>query len=102
MTYEDQDEKFDVSTFTVPQYFNGTFQLPNLVFTEELSNLNSSESQVLIADVEEKVSISNDVFNTFLLIGYNIVYSNIYELYGDKHRIVFCRLRTVLLLQVSF
>ncbi|XP_026197617.1 TPA-induced transmembrane protein [Anabas testudineus] len=36
--HEDEDDEFDVSTFTVPRYFNGTFQLPNLVVTENPSN----------------------------------------------------------------
>lgn len=53
--HEDVDENFDRSLFKVPQYFNGSFQLPNLVFTEELSTLSSNESQALAAELQEKV-----------------------------------------------
>lgn len=52
---EDVDEKFDPLLFKVPLYFNGSFQLPNLVFTEELFSLSSNESQELAADFQEKV-----------------------------------------------
>ncbi|XP_037630321.1 TPA-induced transmembrane protein homolog isoform X2 [Sebastes umbrosus] len=54
--HEDVDENFDRSLFKVPQYFNGSFQLPNLVFTEELSTLSSNESQALAAELQEKLT----------------------------------------------
>ncbi|XP_044059137.1 TPA-induced transmembrane protein homolog [Siniperca chuatsi] len=54
--HEDVDENFDSSLFEVPLYFNGSFQLPNLVFTEELFTLYSSESQALAAGLEEKLA----------------------------------------------
>lgn len=54
--HEDVDENFDPSLFKVPQYFNGSFQLPNLVFTEELFTLSSNESQALAADLQEKLA----------------------------------------------
>ncbi|XP_031719520.1 TPA-induced transmembrane protein homolog isoform X1 [Anarrhichthys ocellatus] len=52
----DGDENFDSSLFTVPRSFNGSFQLPNRVFTEELSTLSSNESQALAADLQEKLA----------------------------------------------
>ncbi|XP_039646925.1 TPA-induced transmembrane protein homolog isoform X2 [Perca fluviatilis] len=54
--HEDEDENFDRSLFTVPRSFNGSFQLPNLVFTEELSTRSSSESQTLAAHLQEKLA----------------------------------------------
>ena len=30
----DEDEKFESSLFKIPQYFNGSFQMLNLSFTE--------------------------------------------------------------------
>uniref|UniRef100_A0A4W6C9P0 SEA domain-containing protein n=2 Tax=Lates calcarifer TaxID=8187 RepID=A0A4W6C9P0_LATCA len=54
--HEDEDEKFDPSLFTVPRYFNGNFQLPNMVFTEELFTLSSNNSQALIAELQEKLA----------------------------------------------
>ncbi|XP_051252868.1 TPA-induced transmembrane protein homolog isoform X2 [Dicentrarchus labrax] len=55
-SYKDPDEDFDPSLFKVPRYFNGSFQLPNLVFTEELSNLSTNKSQELAADFQEKLA----------------------------------------------
>ncbi|XP_035479084.2 TPA-induced transmembrane protein homolog [Scophthalmus maximus] len=49
--HKDVDEEFDRSSFNVSLYFNGSFQLPNLVFTEELS----SESQALTDELQLKV-----------------------------------------------
>lgn len=54
--HEDVDDKFDPSLFKVPHYFNGSFQLPNQVFKEELLNLYSNESQALTADLQEKMA----------------------------------------------
>lgn len=54
--YEDTDENFDPSLFKVPHYFNGSFQMPNQVFTEELSHLSSNESQALAADLQNKLA----------------------------------------------
>lgn len=54
--HDDVDENFDRSLFKVPQYFNGSFQLPNLVFTEELFTISSNESQTLAADLQEKLT----------------------------------------------
>ncbi|KAM6931933.1 TPA-induced transmembrane protein homolog [Lycodopsis pacificus] len=51
----DGDDNFDSSLFKVPRSFNGSFQLPNRVFTEELSTLSSNESQALAADLQEKL-----------------------------------------------
>ncbi|XP_042342656.1 TPA-induced transmembrane protein [Plectropomus leopardus] len=54
--HEDVDENFDRSLFKVPQYLNGSFQLPHLVFTEELSTFSSNESQTLAAELQEKLA----------------------------------------------
>lgn len=59
--YEDEDEKFDPSLFKIPVSFNGSFELPNLVFREELLILSSNESQALIADLQEKL---DDLYKT--------------------------------------
>lgn len=67
--HEDEDDEFDVSTFTVPRYFNGTFQLPNLVVTENPSN------QTVI-DLEGKVSIWNNLLYRFIFIDHNLVFRN--------------------------
>ncbi|XP_033968801.1 TPA-induced transmembrane protein homolog [Trematomus bernacchii] len=54
--HEDKDEIFDPATFKVPQCFNGSFQLPNLVFTEELFTMSSNESQTLAGELKEKLA----------------------------------------------
>lgn len=54
--HEDVDDKFDPSLFKVPHYFNGSFQLPNQVFQEELLNLHSTISQTLAADLQNKMA----------------------------------------------
>ncbi|XP_032360225.1 TPA-induced transmembrane protein [Etheostoma spectabile] len=54
--YEDEDDNFDSSLFKVPQSFNGSFRLPNLVFTEQLSTRSSKESQTLAAHLQEKLA----------------------------------------------
>ncbi|XP_070685660.1 TPA-induced transmembrane protein homolog [Pempheris klunzingeri] len=54
--YVDSDEKFDPSSFKDPLYFNGSFQVSNLVFTQELFNLSSNESQTLAADLQDKLT----------------------------------------------
>ncbi|XP_031153374.1 TPA-induced transmembrane protein homolog isoform X3 [Sander lucioperca] len=54
--HEDEDENFDSSLFKVPRSFNGSFQLPNLVFTEKLSTRSSDESQTLAAHLQEKLA----------------------------------------------
>ncbi|XP_073347028.1 TPA-induced transmembrane protein homolog [Pagrus major] len=54
--HEDPDENFDPLLFKVPVYFNGSFQLPNLVFTDELLTLSSNESQTLATGFQEKLA----------------------------------------------
>lgn len=54
--HEDVDEKFDPLLFIIPLNFNGSFQLPNQVFTEDLFMFSSNESQSLSADLQEKLS----------------------------------------------
>lgn len=54
--HEDVDDKYDSSLFKVPHYFNGSFQLPNQVFKEELLDLYSNESQALTADLQQKMT----------------------------------------------
>lgn len=53
--YKDPDENFDPSLFNVPMDLNGSFRLPNMVFTEELLTISSNESQVLARQLEAKV-----------------------------------------------
>nr|XP_020470410.1 TPA-induced transmembrane protein isoform X2 [Monopterus albus] len=54
--YDDEEEKIDPSLLKVPQYFNGSFQLPNLISTEDLVSLSSTESQTLAADLQKKLA----------------------------------------------
>ncbi|KAM8904463.1 TPA-induced transmembrane protein homolog [Spinachia spinachia] len=54
--HEDEDEDFDSSLFKVPRSFNGSFRLPNRVFTEGLFTLSSNESQALTADLQHKLA----------------------------------------------
>ncbi|XP_037322484.2 TPA-induced transmembrane protein homolog [Pungitius pungitius] len=54
--YEDSDEDFDSSLFKVPRSFNGSFRLPNRVFTNGLFTLSSNESQALAADLQDKLA----------------------------------------------
>ncbi|XP_034722953.1 TPA-induced transmembrane protein-like [Etheostoma cragini] len=54
--YKDEDDNFDPSLFKVPHSFNGSFRLPNLVFTEQLSTRSSEESQALAAHLQEKLA----------------------------------------------
>lgn len=56
LIYEDPDDNFDRSLFKVPQYFNGNFQMPNLVFTDELFIHSSNESQTLATDLQQKLA----------------------------------------------
>uniref|UniRef100_UPI0037E8DABC TPA-induced transmembrane protein homolog n=1 Tax=Semicossyphus pulcher TaxID=241346 RepID=UPI0037E8DABC len=53
--HEDVDERFDKSLFKCPLYFNGSFQLPNMVFTEEPFTQSFNESQTLAADLQGKL-----------------------------------------------
>lgn len=53
--YEDPDENFNPASFTVPLHLNGSFKLPNMVFTDDLLTLSSSESQECARQLEEKV-----------------------------------------------
>ncbi|XP_069017380.1 TPA-induced transmembrane protein isoform X1 [Embiotoca jacksoni] len=64
--HEDVDEKFDPSLFKVPQYFKGSFQMPNLVFTEELFTLSSNESQALAAHLQNELS---DIYSSSPALG---------------------------------
>ncbi|XP_041657449.1 TPA-induced transmembrane protein homolog [Cheilinus undulatus] len=54
--HEDVDEKFDPILFKFPVYFNGSFQLPNMAFKEELFTLSLNESQTLATDLQEKLA----------------------------------------------
>ncbi|XP_054456480.1 TPA-induced transmembrane protein isoform X1 [Anoplopoma fimbria] len=54
--HKDVDENFDSSLFKVPRSFNGSFQMPNQVFTEELFSISSNESQELAANLTEKLA----------------------------------------------
>ncbi|CAN9510931.1 unnamed protein product [Ophioblennius macclurei] len=65
-THEDEDEMFDRSSFKVLRYFNGSFQMPNMVFTEELFDFSSNESQTLAADLQDKLS---DLYRSSAALG---------------------------------
>ncbi|KAM7399002.1 hypothetical protein PAMP_018297 [Pampus punctatissimus] len=54
--HEDVDEKFDATFFNVSQKFNGSFRLPNQVFTKELLNISSNERKTLAADLQKKLA----------------------------------------------
>lgn len=54
--YEDVDEKYDASSFNVSRSFNGSFRLPNQVFTEELLTLSVSKSQALATDLQKQLA----------------------------------------------
>ncbi|KAM9318008.1 TPA-induced transmembrane protein homolog [Pholidichthys leucotaenia] len=54
--YKDEDDIFDPSLFKVPLFFNGSFQLPNKVFIEQLLSISSEESKVLAAHLKEKLT----------------------------------------------
>ncbi|XP_029964552.1 TPA-induced transmembrane protein [Salarias fasciatus] len=65
-THEDEDEKFDRLLFELPQYFNGSFQMPNVAFTEELFSLSSNYSQTLATDLQDKLS---DLYRSSTALG---------------------------------
>ncbi|XP_067102506.1 TPA-induced transmembrane protein homolog [Osmerus mordax] len=54
--HEDVDEKYDLASFTVPQYFNGSFQLPNTIFSAELLSSQSNKTQPLSIELQKKLS----------------------------------------------
>ncbi|XP_056139831.1 TPA-induced transmembrane protein homolog isoform X3 [Lampris incognitus] len=54
--HEDVDEKYDQSSFKVPRSFNGSFLLPNRNVTSELYSPSSNRSQMLAAELREKLS----------------------------------------------
>ncbi|XP_068581022.1 TPA-induced transmembrane protein [Cebidichthys violaceus] len=62
----DRDDNFDSLLFKVPRSFNGSFRLPNRVFTEELYTLSSNESQALAADLQRKLA---DVYRSSPALG---------------------------------
>ncbi|XP_028276012.1 TPA-induced transmembrane protein homolog [Parambassis ranga] len=64
--HEDVDEKFDSSLFKVPRYFNGSFRLPNFVFTEELLTPSSNKRQALAAELQNKL---NDLYRSSPALG---------------------------------
>ncbi|XP_034459331.1 TPA-induced transmembrane protein isoform X2 [Hippoglossus hippoglossus] len=74
---EDVDDKFDSSLFEIPLRFNGSFQLPNMVFTEELLILSSNESQTLTAELQEKVA---DLYTASPALGRYFSKAKIYSL----------------------
>ncbi|XP_058488932.1 TPA-induced transmembrane protein-like [Solea solea] len=75
--HEDVDDMFDPSLFIVPLNFNGSFQLPNQVFTEELFIFSSNESQTLSVDLQEKLS---DLYRASPALGRYFSTAEIYAL----------------------
>ncbi|XP_068173600.1 TPA-induced transmembrane protein homolog [Antennarius striatus] len=49
-------ENFDPSLFKIPLFFDGSFQMPNMVFSEEFFVLSSNQSQTLADICQEKLS----------------------------------------------
>ncbi|KAM3874766.1 TPA-induced transmembrane protein homolog [Diretmus argenteus] len=52
--HEDEDDKYDPSSFEIPLYFNGSFRLTNQIFTAELLTL-SNQSRDLSTELQEKL-----------------------------------------------
>lgn len=63
---DDSDENYDRTLNRVPQYYYGSFQMPNLNFTDELLTRSSNESQTLTADLQEKVGTNYDQITYFI------------------------------------
>ncbi|XP_036381624.1 TPA-induced transmembrane protein-like isoform X2 [Megalops cyprinoides] len=64
--HDDEDDKFDRESFTVPRYYSGTLRLVNQNFTAELLSLKSPQSQVLSGQLEVKLS---DLFSSSPALG---------------------------------
>ncbi|KAM3615813.1 uncharacterized protein V6R79_008222 [Siganus canaliculatus] len=88
-TQQDVDEKFDPSTFKVPLLFNGSFQLPNLAFTEQLFNISSNESQGLTAHFQTKLA---DLYSSSPALGR---YFSEADIYAFREGSVFADFRLV-------
>lgn len=73
--YEDEDEKFDPRALSVQRNFNGSFQLPNVNFTEEPLNLTS-----LSAELKNKLA---GVFKDSPALGRYFSSSEIYNFSDD-------------------
>lgn len=74
--YEDVDEKYDPTQFDVHRNFSGSFQLPNLNFTEEQLN----GSLVLAAELENKL---NAVYRNSPALGRYYSTSDVYDFSDD-------------------
>lgn len=78
--YEDVDEKFNRMQFNVNRKFNGSFQLPNLNFTEERMFVNSSEGRALAAQLENKL---DDLYRNSPALGRYYTSSQVYDFSDD-------------------
>lgn len=80
--YEDVDEKYDRALFDVHRNLSGSFQLPNLNFTEELlnMNMNSSEGRALAAELENKL---DDLYRNSPALGRYYSTSEVYDFSDD-------------------
>lgn len=78
--YEDVDEKYDRMLFNVHRKLSGSFQLPNLNFTEELLHMNSSEGQMLAAELENKL---DDLYRNSPALGRYYSTSEVYDFSDD-------------------
>ncbi|XP_019943542.1 TPA-induced transmembrane protein [Paralichthys olivaceus] len=74
---EDVDDNFDPSLFEIPLQFNGSFQLPNMVFTEELFIFTSNKSKVLTAELQKKLA---DLYEASPALGRYFSKAEIYSL----------------------
>lgn len=78
--YEDPDEKYDPTQFDMHRNFSGSFQLPNLNFTEEQLNLTSNKSPALAAELENKL---DDLYRNSPALGRYYSTSEVYEFSHD-------------------
>ncbi|XP_062329675.1 TPA-induced transmembrane protein [Osmerus eperlanus] len=85
--HEDVDEKYDLASFTVPQYFNGSFQLPNMIFSAELLSSQSNKTQPLSIELQKKLS---DVYHHSPALGR---YFSMAEIQGFRNGSVVAKYR---------
>ncbi|XP_076002082.1 TPA-induced transmembrane protein homolog [Genypterus blacodes] len=93
--YDDKDEKFDAAMFQVPLFANGTFQLTNQIFTEELLSPSSNQSRALASELQEKLA---DLYRSSPALGR---YFSTAEIYGFRNGSVIAEYRLRFLMPVE-
>ncbi|CAL8363385.1 unnamed protein product [Merluccius merluccius] len=83
---EDVDDKFDRSSYDIPQDFNGSFRLTNQVLAEELLTASSNQSQVLASQLQKKLS---GLYSDSLALGRFFSSAEIYDFRNDSMEAVF-------------